>query len=416
MDANRAFELLGRLAFTRMSGTDEELKAAQILAQEAQAVGVEHEIEPFTVRDGVVERATLEVLEPYRQTYEVTGMRRSLDTGDEGIEAELVYVENALDANLVDAKGKIVLYNGYLNYDPYERIKRAGALGAIAFSGSIQDTPEDMELALRMLRPKMTDAFGDLYAVNVRAADALDMVRRGASRVRMVVRARNVELTSHNVYATIPGTTYPDEIVSLGAHYDSVEYSKGVYDNGAGSVILTELMRHFSAHPARRTLKFMWFGSEEVGLCGSTHFCEAHETELKRHKIMINVDVAAPILGSDKCIVMGDDALEHYVRGMMRENGFPVDVSSDTYSSDSIPFADHGVAAVNFARFAAPGAGFIHDHRDTMDFLSADALGKTLRYAFTFTDKVANAPVFPFDGKVSDDMKAKVDKYLKRRK
>ena len=40
----------------------------------------------------------------------------------------------------------------------------------------------------------------------------------------------------------------------------------------------------------------------------------------------------------------------------------------------------------------------------------------TLRYAFTFTDKVANAPVFPFDGKVSDDMKAKVDKYLKRRK
>ena len=38
MDANRAFELLGRLAFTRMSGTDEELKAAQILAQEAQAV------------------------------------------------------------------------------------------------------------------------------------------------------------------------------------------------------------------------------------------------------------------------------------------------------------------------------------------------------------------------------------------
>ena len=39
MDANRAFELLGRLAFTRMSGTDEELKAAQILAQEAQAGG-----------------------------------------------------------------------------------------------------------------------------------------------------------------------------------------------------------------------------------------------------------------------------------------------------------------------------------------------------------------------------------------
>ncbi len=416
MDANRAFELLRELAFVRMSGTEEELKAARILAREAEAAGVAHEIEPFAVRDGAVERATLEVLEPYRQAYEVTGMRRSLDTGDDGIEAELVYVENALDANLVDAKGKIVLYNGYLNYDPYERIKRAGALGAIAFSGSILDGPGEIELALRMLRPKMTDAFGDLYAVNVRAVDALDMVRRGARRVRMVVRARNVELTSHNVYATIPGTACPDEIVSLGAHYDSTDYSKGVYDNGSGSVILVELMRYFAAHPPRRTMKFMWFGSEEVGLCGSTYFCNAHADELKRHKLMINVDMAAPILGSDKCIVMGDDALEHYVSAMMRECGYPVEVSSNTYSSDSIPFADHGVAAVNFARFAAPGAGFGHDRRDTLDFLSADALGKTLRYAFTFADRVANAPVFPLDCAISDDMRLKVDRYLKKRK
>ena len=296
----------------------------------------------------------------------------------------------------MDAKGKIVLYNGYLNYDPYERIKRAGALGAIAFSGSIQDTPEDMELALRMLRPKMTDAFGDLYAVNVRAADALDMVRRGASRVRMVVRARNVELTSHNVYATIPGTTYPDEIVSLGAHYDSVEYSKGVYDNGAGSVILTELMRHFSAHPARRTLKFMWFGSEEVGLCGSTHFCEAHEAELKRHKIMINVDVAAPILGCDKCIVMGDDALEHYVRGMMRRRtasrGCVVRHVLQRFDTVCRSWRCGG----QLCSVCGAGRG-VHTRPSRHDGPScaADALGKTLRYAFTFTDKVANAPVFP---------------------
>lgn len=416
MDANRAFELLRELAFVRMSGTSEELRAAEILAREAGAAGVACEIEPFTVRDGAVERATLEVLEPYRQSYEVTGMRRSLDTGDEGIEAELVYVENALDANLIGAAGKIVLYNGYLNYDPYERIKRAGALGAVAFSGSILDAPGEIDLALRMLRPKMTDAFGDMYAVNVRAADALDMVKRGAKRVRMVVRAHNVELTSHNVYATIPGTTYPDEIVSLGAHYDSTDFSKGVYDNGSGSAILVEIMRHFAAHPAKRTLKFMWFGSEEVGLCGSTHFCQAHQDELRRHKVMINVDMAAPVLGCDRCIVMGDDALEHYVSSMMRESGFPVDVSSNTYSSDSIPFADHGVAAVNFARFAAPGAGFGHDRRDVLDFLSADALGKTLKYAFEFTERVANAQVFPFEGRISDDMKAKVDKYLKRRK
>lgn len=416
MDENRAFELLGELAFTRMSGTDEELRAARILAREAQQIGVECEIEPFTVHDGIVERAELEVLEPFRAKYEVTGMRRSLDTGDEGITAELVYVENAMEANLVGVKDKIVLYNGYLNYDPYERIQRAGAKGVIAFSGSILDDPGEMEIALRMLRPKMTDAWGDTYAVNMRAADAMDMIRRGATRVRIVVRSRKADMTSHNVYATIPGTDLADEIVSFGAHYDSTEYSKGVYDNGSGSVILVELMRYFKQHPPRRTLKFMWFGSEEVGLCGSTYFCEAHKDELERHKIMINVDMAAPILGYDICITMGDDALMHYVDGMMRENGLPVRVSSDTYSSDSIPFTDNGVPAVNFARFAAPGAGFGHDRRDVMDFLSAPALKKTMLSSFTFAERVANAPVMPFERKVSPEMKDKVDRYLKRKK
>ena len=173
MDETRAFELLREIAFTRMSGTPEELKAAEIFAREAEAIGVEHEIEPFTVYDGEVERAEMEVLEPFHARYEVTGMRRSLDTGDEGIEAELVYVENALEANLVGVKDKIVLFNGYLNYDPYERIRKAGAKGVIAFSGSILDNPAEMEIALRMLRPKMTDAFGDTYAVNMRAADAM---------------------------------------------------------------------------------------------------------------------------------------------------------------------------------------------------------------------------------------------------
>ena len=335
MDETRAFELLREIAFTRMSGTPEELKAAEIFAREAEAIGVEHEIEPFTVYDGEVERAELEVLEPFHARYEVTGMRRSLDTGDEGIEAELVYVENALEANLVGVKDKIVLFNGYLNYDPYERIRKAGAKGVIAFSGSILDDPAEMEIALRMLRPKMTDAFGDTYAVNMRAADAMDMVRRGATRVRMVVRSRKVELTSHNVYATIPGTVCPDEIVSLGAHYDSTEYSKGVYDNGSGSVILVELMRYFKQHPPRRTLKFMWFGSEEVGLCGSTYFCQAHKDELERHRVMINVDMAAPVLGYEICIAMGDEALEHYADCMMRENGLPY-VLGRTWTTDAL--------------------------------------------------------------------------------
>ena len=133
MDEIRAFELLKKLAFTRMSGTEEEYTAAKMLAAEAESIGVNCEIEPFTVQDGEVDRAELEVLEPFQAKYEVTGMRRSLDTGDEGIEADFVYVENALEANLVDVKDKIVLYNGYLNYDPYRAHPEGGCKGDNCF-------------------------------------------------------------------------------------------------------------------------------------------------------------------------------------------------------------------------------------------------------------------------------------------
>ena len=77
MDEIRAFELLKKLAFTRMSGTEEEYTAAKMLAAEAESIGVNCEIEPFTVHDGEVDRAELEVLEPFQAKYEVTGMRRS---------------------------------------------------------------------------------------------------------------------------------------------------------------------------------------------------------------------------------------------------------------------------------------------------------------------------------------------------
>ena len=73
--------------------------------------------------------------------------------------------------------------------------------------------------------------------VHTRVLDAIDMVRRGARKARLVLKNETVERTSHNVVATITGTEKPEEIISFGAHYDSVDFSKGVYDNGAGSVI-----------------------------------------------------------------------------------------------------------------------------------------------------------------------------------
>ena len=123
------------------------------------------------------------------------------------------------------------------------------------------------------------------------------------------IEAECYEGTSHNVCAVIEGTKYPDEIVSFGAHFDSVHFSTGVYDNMSGSVIIMEIMKYFAKHKPARTLKFNWYGSEEQGLLGSKAWVAAHKDELDKHVLMINVDVAGPILGQTGCPVLATDAV-----------------------------------------------------------------------------------------------------------
>ena len=212
--------------------------------------------------------------------------------------------------------------------------------------------------------------------------------------------------------ATIQGSKYPDEIISFGAHYDSVPFSTGVYDNGAGSVILLELAQYFAENPPKRTVKLNWFGSEEVGLEGSKAYVAAHKEELKNHKLMINVDVAAPVIGVEKTKVMAHESMVHFVDYWMKMNGYPVEVAQDIYSSDSIPFSDAKVPAVNFCRFGVPGSAFIHGRYDVMQYLSEEALNKTLSYVLEFSAQMVNSVVCPVEKGIPEDLVKKIDEYL----
>ncbi len=415
-NGQRAFDLLKELAYERLSGTAEELRAAQRLQAECQSIGVDAAIEGFTVHEGVVHTATLEVLEPYCKKYEITGFERSASTAPDGEEMELVYVEDMLDVNMTDVKGKFILLNGGVTYEVYEKLQKADIRGFLTFSGSLRDKIEESDLAIKKIRPIMSDAFGFAVCANVRVADAMEMVEKGATKIRINIQSELVDWTSHNVVATIPGTKYPDEIVSYGAHYDSVPFSQGVYDNGAGSVILMEMLRYFKENPPARTVKFMWYGSEEVGLLGSKAYIADHEEELSKHRLMINVDVAGPILGRDFCIVTGEKKVEDYIAGMMLEAGYAVKMSQDIYSSDCMPFANAGIPAVNFGRSCASGAGFLHDRHDTMAFLSPASFQKTTEIVELFSSRVVNAHTFPIAKSIPADIDEKVKKYLKLKK
>ena len=94
--------------------------------------------------------------------------------------------------------------------------------------------------------------------------------------------------TQPSVILTIRGNELPNEIVVLGAHLDSINGSAGgsttqrapgADDDASGIATLTEVLRiaMASGWKPRRTVKFMGYAAEEVGLRGSNAIAQAHK-------------------------------------------------------------------------------------------------------------------------------------------
>ncbi|AKJ04233.1 peptidase M28-like protein [Archangium gephyra] len=73
-----------------------------------------------------------------------------------------------------------------------------------------------------------------------------------------------------NVIAELKGTTHPDEVVVVGAHYDS--FYAGADDNSSGVAAMLEMARLAAGKRFARTVRFVGFDMEELGLAGSTRY------------------------------------------------------------------------------------------------------------------------------------------------
>ncbi len=69
--------------------------------------------------------------------------------------------------------------------------------------------------------------------------------------------------STENIIVNIPGTHIPDEIVILGAHYDSTPTTPGADDNGSAVAVLIETARLLKSIAPRRTVRFVAFACEE---------------------------------------------------------------------------------------------------------------------------------------------------------
>ena len=84
--------------------------------------------------------------------------------------------------------------------------------------------------------------------------------------------------TSYNVVAEIPGTDKAEEVVMLGAHFDSWHAATGATDNAIGSSMMMEAVRVIQSLELkpRRTIRIALWAGEEQGLLGSAAYVKQH--------------------------------------------------------------------------------------------------------------------------------------------
>ena len=365
----RIFADLEKINFIRTSTSAEETKAANIIKDELAKEGMEATIEEFDVETADIHKVSLKAL------------------------------------------GK----DGKMNEEVYARMVRYGVAAFLTWNGNVSDVREETDLPERELR-YWALRYGKIPGGVLRAIDAMELVKGEPEEVTFTLIQDDVTRPSRNVILHIPGTDGGSENVTFGAHFDSVQFSHGVYDNGAGSVILMELARHYKQNPPKRNLTFCWYGSEECGLLGSKAYVAAHKDELKDVQLMINVDVAGPVLGADWAAITADESLCRFVEYLSKELGFSTDVTQDVYSSDSVPFVNEGVPAINFCRFGRNGGAMIHCRHDVIDYLDYKNFGKTAAFVQEFADHMVNAVVFQVPRKIPQNMVEAVDKYLRKKR
>ena len=420
--ADRIYERLNAISYTRVSGSAEEEKALDYLASEIRNIGFEPEIEAFSYQRRVPVKAYLAaILEDGSEVpFPVTGMTDSAETAPDGETAEFYYLRSYDEVSLTRIRGKIVLIHGRLSAEEYRRIKNAGIAGYVVTSGTIRDTYENSDLETARFRDNLAE-LGPVPAFTIRMIDAVALLRLRPKKVRFRLCLEEQTVHSRNLSVTVPGTAAPgstaaEEILAVGAHYDSVPFAMGSWDNGAGAVQMLSLLEHLREHPVRRTVKVMLFGSEETGLRGSRAYVEAHPEVIGNTRAMLNVDVGGSILGKELIFIAAVDDTEVWVRQLLKEAGYEAVTVKMVMSSDSASFNDYGIPSISIGQDAPQGGGYMHTRYDNMDLIDADVLKREAEFLYYLVHRLADPEVFPIPRVLPENIRKGVIGYFGEKK
>jgi len=114
--------------------------------------------------------------------------------------------------------------------------------------------------------------------------DLLSSGRRVTMRISVENDFSSGPVTPNNIVGEIEGTTYPEQVVLVGAHLDSWDLGTGATDDAFGAAAVlgaAQALIRSGLRPAR-TLRFVLFSGEEQGLLGSRAYVDSHANGLDR--------------------------------------------------------------------------------------------------------------------------------------
>ena len=402
----KPIEYLNKLSFPRMGGSENERKAAEMIAGWMREFGYETRLEPFEIYSFKPGKGTLLPISPSAEPIEVKPVGLSADGDVEG-EIFILSVPEPEWADPADLANKIVFTQFHPRRKWLELLMSGGAAAALTV------LPNYQESSTLKLQQSVAKDFGDkIPLATIAYKHAVSLLQREIKKAKLSVSHNKFIATSHNVVAESPGET--DKIIILTAHYDSTPCSPGAQDNAAGTVELLELARLLAGKKFQRRIRFIFCGSEEMGLAGSEHHSSMHIEELKNVDFLINLDVGGDPFSSVRIPIIGTDITVHFIESILRQSGYAAKVLGEIYSSDNMPFSRLGVPSLSIARECIDGK--IHSQSDLPDNVANEALMGVVNVARTIVSNIADAKILPFKREISDEMKKKVDKYFEDRR
>ena len=217
-------------------------------------------------------------------------------------------------------------------------------------------------------------------AINISLEDGLkikEQLTRGKEVAKIEMKNDVGQMKGRNIIARKIGSKFPKEKIVLGGHLDSWDLATGAIDNGVGSFSVIDIARTYKKLNLQneRTLEFVLFMGEEVGLLGSKHYVEQaiKDGSINQIKAMSNMDMTTNPKSYYSTMDANLNVLNEYAKDVQKLipdfklNAF----SSVDLHSDHQPFMLQGVPIIGLSdsQFTKGALNCYHANCDTFDYV-----------------------------------------------